>query len=273
LPYGSAPARADEAAPPAEGQAPAEAAAPAEDKPTANITTDFLNMYLWRGIALSKGDSLVIEPSVTLGYKGFSVNVWGNLDTAEAKRQRVTGFGVGTGQGGAQWNETDITLAYTREIVKDLSLNVGAIYYKVIGPEAVELYGGLSYALPWFTVSALGYGEMYNQAGCWAEFDVTRNIVLPWAGMNIDTGVTLLYLDSDSKAYYPSNNPSAAFNGWESGTLNLALNIPIGKYLTISPKVSYSFPLTNDASDLIKTLSWDHKDEHVSGGIRVALAF
>jgi len=41
-----------------------------EDRPTANVSVDVLSQYIWRGYALSK-DSAVIQPSVTVSYKGF----------------------------------------------------------------------------------------------------------------------------------------------------------------------------------------------------------
>ena len=54
----------------------------AEDKPTASAGVDVLSQYVWRGFALSR-NSAVLQPSVTVGYKGFSVNVWGTFDTGE----------------------------------------------------------------------------------------------------------------------------------------------------------------------------------------------
>lgn len=51
-----------------------------EDKPTANLAVSALSKYVWRGFELSK-DSIVLQPSATVAYKGFSANVWGNEDT------------------------------------------------------------------------------------------------------------------------------------------------------------------------------------------------
>jgi len=41
---------------------------------------DALNLYYSKGVANSR-NSIVIQPSVTVGYKDFSINLWGNLDT------------------------------------------------------------------------------------------------------------------------------------------------------------------------------------------------
>ena len=43
------------------------------DRPAVNITTSFYSHYIWRGYELSH-DSFVIFPSVTVSYKGFSLN-------------------------------------------------------------------------------------------------------------------------------------------------------------------------------------------------------
>jgi hypothetical protein len=95
------------------------------------------------------------------------------------------------------------------------------------------------------------------------QIDLSRNFKLPVYDMSIDLGVSLGYLDS---------NPQG-FADWHSGTVSAALNVPVGKYVTISPKVGVAFPLTSDASDNIKANSWDGEDTHVYGGIKLAASF
>ena len=75
-------------------------AAMAEDEgPTASADVAFMSKYVWRGYELSD-DSLIIQPSVTVGYKGFALNFWGNLDTD----YYVTD--------GNEFNELDLTFSY-----------------------------------------------------------------------------------------------------------------------------------------------------------------
>ena len=50
------------------------------ERPTASADISVLSKYVWRGYELND-DSLVLQPSVTVGYKGFSLNLWGNLDS------------------------------------------------------------------------------------------------------------------------------------------------------------------------------------------------
>ena len=40
-----------------------------EEKPTGDITAAVLSQYVWRGYELSR-NSVVIQPSMTIGYKG-----------------------------------------------------------------------------------------------------------------------------------------------------------------------------------------------------------
>jgi len=80
-----------------------------EDKPTGDATVAVLSKYVWRGQELSR-NSVVVQPSATVGYKGFSVNVWGNLDTAPYYS------GTDDISYSNNWTETDVTLSYSKTI-------------------------------------------------------------------------------------------------------------------------------------------------------------
>jgi hypothetical protein len=60
-------------------------------------------------------DSLVIQPSLTLNYKNFSVSLWGNIDTNQQKTQS---FDPGDKSGKKSFNEVDLTLSYTYTLNK-----------------------------------------------------------------------------------------------------------------------------------------------------------
>jgi uncharacterized protein (TIGR02001 family) len=251
-----------------------------EDKPTASVSTDILSQYIWRGMAYSQG-SAVIQPSLTASYKGLSLNIWGNFDT-DAKFQNNRAQG-------AKWTETDVTLSYTREIYGALSGTVGGIYYgyslnsvmNASVDDSVEVYAGLSYAFPWFTVGVTGYREVSHYPGWFLQFDLSRNFKLPCWDMSLDLGTSFYYLNSSDSTAYPADfdnkgNPidnGSAFAGMLSGQLATALNVPIGKYITVSPRVGYAFPLSGSATNLIRYISWDGIQNHVFGGLRLTAAF
>jgi hypothetical protein len=252
-----------------------------EDKPAANVYVDILSQYMWRGFALSQA-SAVIQPSLTASYKGFSLNVWGNLDS-NAKFQNNPSVGT-------KWDETDLTFSYTREIYGGLSGTVGCIYYAYAlnsvfagadVPDSFEVYGGLSYTFPWFTLAVTGYREVSHYPGWTIQFDVSRNLKLPWYDMSVDLGMTYFYLNSKDSTVYPGTfntqgqpvDDNVAFSGMLSGQLAAALNIPLGKYFTITPKIGFAFPLSGNATNLIRYSSWDGVQNHIYGGLRISAAF
>ena len=74
LPAFAAEETAPSATPPGASSPPP--AAPAEEKPTLDFTTYGLTKYVWRGYENTK-NSIVVQPSMTVGYAGFSANIWG----------------------------------------------------------------------------------------------------------------------------------------------------------------------------------------------------
>lgn len=231
-----------------------------EERPAVSLYVDALSQYVFRGVAFSN-DSVVLQPSMTVSYKGFSANIWGNFDTCEDCDEKV----FGESPGNANWNETDFTFSYTHELYKNLNGSIGGVYYALVGDDSFEVFGGLSYALPWFTVAVTGYREVSHFPGWWLQFDISRNFPLPWYSMSVDLGATFGFQSQDAD--------EGDYEAWHNGQVLAALNIPVCKWATISPRVGVSFPLTSDASEQIESLSWDGEDTHVFGGIRVAVAF
>lgn len=238
----------------------------APERPTFNFSADFLYQYVWRGYALSN-KSLVIQPSMTVGYKGFAANIWGNFDTDENNEFRPHGH--------ANWNETDLTASYNFKIYKILSATMGGIYYALDNADdSLEVFGGLTADLPWLTAKATVFREVLHYPGWWFQFDVFRSFQLPWYETSLDLGAGLIYqLSNDAGAFPDPGDPRHAYAGFHAGYLSAALNIPVHKYITVSPKFGYWFPLGNKASDCIRGLSWDQKSNHVYGGLSVSFHF
>jgi len=90
-----------------------------EDKPTGQFSLTAANQYVWRGYELSR-NSVVFQPSVSVGYKGFSASIWGNLDS----KPYAPGPSMNDS---AEWNETDLTFTYTKNF-KLANLSGGYIY-------------------------------------------------------------------------------------------------------------------------------------------------
>jgi hypothetical protein len=252
----------------AQGEAPKEEAAAEPPALTASFYVDFLNQYIWRGYALSDAQKgMVFQPSATVTYRGFSLNVWSNFDTYDNNPACPVL--------GPAWNETDLTLSYTHELVKNLNGTLGMIYYFLNGvDDSFEIYSGLAYTFPWLTVGVTGYREISHYPGWWVTLDLSKNIKLPCYDWSIDLGATFIYQASEDQGAYPSPpKGDGPYQNFHAGLLSAAINFPIGKYLTISPKVGYAFPLSGQADDEIESLSWDHDSNHVWGGLRITASF
>ena len=98
----------------------------AEDKVTGEIDLSVLSAYIWRGYEQTR-NSVVVQPSATVSYKGFSVNVWGNLDTKP--------YSAANANYGAKYTETDYTVSYSKKF-GILQVTPGYIYYALGAPYA-----------------------------------------------------------------------------------------------------------------------------------------
>ena len=233
-----------------------------EDKPTANLTVGAFSQYIWRGFELSK-DSIVVQPSMTVGYKGFSANVWGNLDT-----DPYTDDGVNNSN---NWNETDLTLAYGWEM-GPATFSVGYIYYALDAAEDSQEFfvsAALNTLLkPTLTVyrDTDFYPGWYTTLGISHSFPVQGDVTL-------DLGAQASYLAADEAATYAETDGSK-YSNFHDGVLSVGLTVPVNKYFTVIPKLSYTFPLSSDAEDLMRSSSKDgNDDDFIYGGVSVSMSF
>lgn len=79
--------------------------APAQEKVETTIGADFVNQYIWRGQDLG---SVAVQPTLGVGYKGFSLMAWGNYGLTNSNDVK----------------EFDLTLSYTVG-----GLNIGVTDY------------------------------------------------------------------------------------------------------------------------------------------------
>lgn len=220
-----------------------------EDKPTADFTVGAYSQYIWRGYELSK-DSVVIQPSLTVGYKGFSVNLWGNLDTDQ----------VGMDTESFNWNETDLTLAYDGSYEK-LGYSVGYIYYDLDGFEDTqEVFAGLSLDVL-LSPSLTFYKDIANVPGWYATFGISHAVPLS-SDIALDLGAQAGYLDDD-----------ADYSEFHDGILSASITFPVNDYISVTPELHWSFPLSSKAKDFFKANSVNGDSSNFFyGGISFSLA-
>ena len=255
-----------------------------EDKPTASLAVMAMSKYVWRGFELSK-DSLVIQPSMTVAYKGFSANVWGNEDTDVYVYTVATSEPTDTNN----WTETDLTLAYDWTM-GPVALTAGYIYYGVIGPDTQEVFGRAALHVlltPTLTV----YRDYDHLAGWYLTLGVSHTVpITEKIGLNL--GAQVGYLAADDSSSYAkyngvgsANATTDAYRGFHDGQLSASVAFPISERISITPMMMYSFPLTSDASDLIESVSLERlkneaagnasggSNDFLYGGVTVSLAF
>jgi len=199
---------------PGEGTNAAAADQEEADRPTASADLAFMSQYIWRGYALSK-DSLVVQPSLTAGYKGFSLNVWGNLDTDCYQ---------GACKGDSKWNETDLTFGYDTSF-GILGVEAGFIYYALDGADDwKEFYLSLgldTLLAPTLTV----YREVSKNQGWYVLLGISHSFELP-GDMTLDLAGSVSYWgsDNDNMVEYNSDLSRTAqrFSGPHDGLVSWA---------------------------------------------------
>ena len=238
-----------------------------EDKPTASADVGVFSKYIWRGYELSD-DSIMIQPSATVGYKGFSINLWGNLDTK-------LDDGDPTTSDKKEWTETDLTLAYERSFGM-IGLGVGYIYYGLDGvddSEEVYLSVGMDILLsPTLTI----YREIAHLPGWYLNLGISHSFDLP-KGMSLDLAGTVGYYCSDDDDFVEIddnlNATTEKYQNFHDGLISAGLTIPIAEYFTFSPMISYSFPLSDEADNLLTSSSFSNDSDFIFGGATLSIAF
>ena len=240
-----------------------------DERPTASADVSVLSKYVWRGYELSD-DSIVLQPSMTISYKNFSMNLWGNLDTDVDEAH-------GTNDNLSQFNETDWTLSYGTSF-GPVSLEGGYIYY---GLDAVDDSEELYLSIGFDTIlspTLTAYREISHAPGWYFTFDLSHSFELP-KKITLDLSGSVGYYYSDDKNFVEIKDSgqvatSTEYKNFHNGLLSIALTIPVNEFCSISPMLAYSFPLTDDADNQIEaTNGFSDDSDYAFGGITISIAF
>lgn len=245
-----------------EEAAPAAEAAPAETStedwlvwPSVSVDASFYNKYVWRGILLTDGP--VFEPSITVEWNGFSVNVWGNLDLDD-----VNGLE-------GEFNEVDWTVGYEHEIVGPLSGSVGMIVYEFPNTAfatTAEAYVGLSLDVP-LSPSLTAYFDVDETDGVYVLASVGHSFELPKFCENVSASLDLgagfgWGSAKNNFAYYGVKSP-----GFTDYYVSLGMPIAIGDHVTVTPNIKYTGLLDDDLRTGVV------KDDNVIYGVSITVSF
>jgi hypothetical protein len=230
-----------------------------ETKVAGSASVDVMSNYVWRGQKLS--NSWVVQPSVGITYGGFGANLWANYDSDRTE--------VGSEQEHGEVTETDLTLNYSKSIGK-LALTGGYIYYAFDGAnDTQEVYVSASYDTllkPAMTV----YYDYDEGDGAFIIASVGHSIAI--SKMTLNLGASASY-DIKNKLMGRDNN-NKAVNNFYNGEVSASLNIPVYKSITLTPKIAYSFALSNDAKEAMRNVPTDDsRTDILYGGLNVTLSF
>lgn len=254
--------------------------AESEDKITGDISVSSFNAFMFRGKELSR-NSIVLQPSVTIGYKGLAVNFWGNFD-----RKPYSDSGS---ELSSTYTETDYTITYSQK-VGPLTITPGYIYYGIGSPcnECSDIpdsqEGFLSLSLdtilqPTITV----YKEFWNYDQWYFLLGLSQTIELnKYISLKLSASASYL-LSTDANTYPRFDNNSLPtsdkFENFHDGVVSIAIPISFYKNFSLTPVVSYMFPLSTDARYEMKgrgleaVLPSDRDSSYLYGGITLSCTF
>jgi hypothetical protein len=252
-----------------------------DERLTGDLTVSALSRYVWRGYELSR-NSVVIQPSMTIGYKGFSANLWGNLDTKPYSPADRSYTGT--------WNETDFTLAYAKTVGM-FTIGGGYAYYSLASMnkdaadrnDSQELSATVSVNTllsPTLTVykEIDHYRNWYFLLGISHVVELNKMVSLKLAA----TAGYLLSADADTYPKFDGNALSTTdkFNNFHDGLVSASLPVKVADHITVTPTISYVFPLTGDAKDEMKGVGLqgaafpaDRDSSFFYGGLSVGFSF
>jgi len=213
-----------------------------EDKVTGSASVGAFNRYIFRGYELSS-KSVVVQPAVTVSYKGFSAGFWGNIDTNEHTTQSFAGSPNRLGK--KSFNETDLTLSYTYSIDK-VSLTGGYIYYSTkYAPETEELFFSVVYDViskPTLTI----YRDITSFPGTYINLSLSHSEKI-YKDVTFDLGASAGYFSGDDDAFRTEGGAGKKYRAFHDGMVKAGFTIPVAKNLSLQPVAQYWFPLSDKA--------------------------
>jgi hypothetical protein len=291
---------AQETTPSAEARMPAvsptaaPATAPPEERPTGEFAVAAMSQYFWRGYELSR-NSVVIQPSITMAFKGFSANLWGNMDI------KPYASGATDPNYANTWNETDFTVTYTKTI-GPFNIGGGYIYYALGAlnrdalkrADAQEFFATASLnTILSPTLSAYkevgSYQNWYFTLGASHVIELSKMFSLKIEAM----ASYLLSTYADATRFnagagyggYPKFDKNSVatnekFNNFHDGKIALSLPIKATSNISLTPSIAWIFPLSDDARYEMKgqglkgaASAADRDSSFLAGGITVSFAY
>lgn len=246
-----------------------------QDNPvTGSVSAGVFNRYIFRGYELSSG-SAVIQPAVSVSYKGFGISMWGNIDTDEHPTQSF----VPDRPDEKSFNEIDLTLSYTYNIDK-LSLTGGYVYYGTKYANETEevflLIAYDAYLKPTLSV----YRDINEYSGTYINLSASKSFPI-YKEISLDLGASAGYFAGSADYWKTFQRSTGDYTGkkyqaFHDGMIKAGLTIPVGKNIVIQPLVQYWFPLSSKAEKTVDSSSYNFNgklDDTFVCGLNLTLSF
>ncbi len=253
---------------------PVQTVGPAASPVSGSVSACVYNRYIFRGYELST-HSAVIQPSVSLSYKGFNVSLWGNLDSDGHPTQSF----IPDREGHKSFNEADLTLSYTHSTGK-LSLTGGYIYYGTkYAAETEELFASATYDTLFKPTLAV-YRDINAYSGTYVNLSVSHSLPV-YKDITLDIGASAGYFSGSADYWKTYEKRSGGYTGtkyqaFHDGMVKAGLTIPVAKNVVIQPLFQYWFPLSGKAGRSIDGNSYNHNgklDDTFVYGFGITMSF
>ncbi|MBF0338822.1 MAG: hypothetical protein HQL05_13460 [Nitrospirae bacterium] len=246
-------------------------------RPSVTMNMGLLNRYVFRGYEIGTR-SISIQPAITVSLEGFSIAYWGNFDTHE----RATQSFVPDRPGKVSYNETDLTLSYTRSFDK-LGLTAGYTYYAMqYAKQTQEVFVSATYGV--FSNPTISiYRDIDAYPGTYFNLKFSQSFpVYKYKGNDItlDAGACFGYM-AGSSGYWKTLDSFGRYNGSKynalhDGMLSAGITIPLAKGLQIQPLVQFWYPLSSKAHRTINGVAYNPNgniDSTVVYGLNLTYSF
>jgi len=226
---------------------------------SAGASVDVMSQYVWRGIAFSNG--LVMQPSVDFNLGALNVNMWSNIDMDPMGTEETSAY-----------NETDLTIGYALPF-EPVNMGIGYIYYSLGDPalDTHEVYLSVGKELGHVTPYLNIYWDVDEGSGIYAQLGADYSLELSEKA-SLSVGAYLSYV-ADNKVLLVDVNGQETSDLYNA-EISVGLEYALSDTLSISPMLSYSTSMSDDAEASIKGMSYDGKTDSVTyGGVSLALGF
>jgi len=217
---------------------------------TGEAAVGFYSRYFWRGQLLSEG--VVLQPEVTVDVSGWYVGVWSNLEPGSGDSNEID-FNVGRAWA---W--------------RGLQLEAGYIMYWIANyPSTQEVFVSVGHE-GWVSPKVTVYYDFDEGDGAFVQGTLERVWTLP-RDVELATGANMGF--NIRHKVMGSGSDGEPFTQFYNLELYTALSVPLGERFSLDGQIAYSFPLTTQSKEALRSINWDGDANVLWGGVTLSYSF